>query len=266
MSNDIMDFLTDPATATEGFHGILYGESGCGKTSTLDDDKFKVCDFDLEGGTSVLQGAPNVKRFDIPEIARVKGITRYEVLVELGKAIDAGKMSQFDMVAIDSLTAFEDAVKEYVALKYAPNRKREIQTKFGAMADWGDLKDLIVKTLRWFHSFTKRGDNSIHVLWLAHVGKEKDDITQQVTRALVQLQGSTTPDVVMSVVDGFFYMYNKSVPQDNGEPIIERGIITKPLGIFSAKARQPKRMNPLPAKIVAPVWSDIFHQLGYDRK
>lgn len=263
---DITQFVTEPAKANEAFHGILYGESGCGKTSTLDDDNLKVLLVDMEGGTAVLSEAPNVKRLDVPEIARKTGKTRYEVVLEIGKGIDAGKFLEFDLIAMDSGTAFEDIVKEYIAIKYAPNRRREIEGKFGAQADWGDLKDLTVKTLRWFHTFTKRGDKSQHILWLYHVAKETDEDTKKLIRTKIALQGATTADVVMSVVDGFFYMYNKDVKDEaSGEIKVERGIMTKG-AVFAAKARQSKRRDPLPAKIVAPVWSEIFETLGYSRK
>lgn len=262
---DIMDFVTDPAEANEAFHGLLYGESGTGKTSTLDEDNMKVLVIDLEGGTAVLQGAPNVKRIDVPQAALKTKKLRMEVFMEIGKAIEQGKFLEFDMIAIDSLTVFEDMVKEFVALKYAPNRRREIQEKFGAQADWGDLKDIIVRNLRWFHSFTKRGDNSQHVMWLAHVSKEVDEDSRKLIRTKVQLQGSTTADVVMSVVDGYFYMYNANKKTDSGAIDVERGILTKG-AVYAAKARQSKRQDALSDKIVSPVWSDIFSKLGYSRK
>lgn len=265
---DIMSFATKPAEAVEAFHGILYGDSGTGKTSTLDDPDFKVAHFDLEGGSSVLQGAPNIVRWDIPEIAKKTGKHEYEVLNELGAAIRSGMFKDFDMVGIDSLTRYQEVVKDYVATKFAPNRKREIIGKFGAQSDWGDLMDLMTRTFRAFHTLTKRGKDSIHIMWIAHVGKEFDEVTNAVVRTKVALQGSQTPDIVMSVVDGFFYMYNRPVldaeKKATGE--IERGITTRTMGVFSAKARQSKRMEALPVRIVSPVWSEIFAKLGYVRK
>lgn len=250
--------ILKPAKANEGFHGILYGEPKVGKTSTLDDPNYKVLILDLEGGSAVLSEAENVDRIPVDS---------YETVIEVGKAIQDGKLMGYDLIAIDSLSRFEDLVKEYVATKYAPSRRREITNKFGAQADWGDLKDLITKTVKWFHSFTKRGDNSVHILWIAHVAKQVDELTKQVTATKVQLQGSTTAEVVMSIVDGLFYMYNKAVTAEDGKHIeVERGILTKQAGVFVAGTRQSKKRDPLPAKIVNPVWSEIFATLGYDRK
>lgn len=266
---DVMDFMTEPAKAVEGFHGILYGEPGCGKTSTLDDPIFKVAHFDLEGGSAVLQGAENVRRWDIPAMAAVMNKHEYEVINDLGVAIRAGKFKYFDMVALDSLTRYQEIAKDFIATKYVPNRSREIKGRFGAQSDWGDLQQLIVGTLRAFHSLTKRGKDSIHVLWLAHVGKEEQQVTETVkklVRTKVQLQGSTTPDTVMSIVDGYFYMYNKELKDDKGKTVgTERGIMTDVAGAYQAKARQSKRKEPLPRVIVSPVWSDIFDRLGYTR-
>jgi hypothetical protein len=250
--------IVKPSETSEGIDVILYGPPKVGKTSTLDDENFKVLIIDLEGGSAVLSEATNVDRIPVND---------YETLIEVFKAIENGDLIGYDLYATDSLTQFEVLVKDYVARKYAPNRKREIQGKFGAMADWGDLRDLITKTVKWIHGLTKRGDNSIHHMWIAHVVEEKDEITKQITRTKIAIQGGNTADVVMSIVDAVFYMYNKSIPSEDGKSVeIERGILTKPAGYFVANARQSKKRDPLPAKIVSPVWSEIFEQLGYVRK
>ncbi len=135
--------IKKPSSNAEGFHGILYGEPGTGKTSTADDPEFKTLLLDLEGGSSVLSEATNT---DIIEI------NTWEDLVEAGKSIKQGFFETssgkvpctYDMIFIDSITRLQDLCKEYVVRVVAPNRRREIQTKFGAMADWGDLKDLVV--------------------------------------------------------------------------------------------------------------------------
>lgn len=248
--------IVKPTQAVEGFHGILYGNPKTGKTSTLDDPKFKVLLLDLEGGSAVLSEADKVDR--IP-------ITDYEQFIEVMKAIDSGELTGYDLYAVDSITQFEELVKTYVATTYAPKRAREIQGKFGAMADWGDLKALITKTVKWVHGLTKRGDKSVHILWIAHVAETKDDITKQVVATKVQLQGGNTSEVVMSIVDGVFYMYNKSIQNEDGSVDIERGILTKQVNAFVAGARQSKKRDPLPTKLVSPVWSDIFDKLGYTK-
>jgi hypothetical protein len=264
---NITDFLTKPAEAVEGFHGILYGYPKTGKTSTLDDPRFKVLLIDMEGGSAVLSEAENVTRIDIRHMAAQLGITEYEAFLRVMKAVESGELTGYDLYASDSITQFEDFVKEYVAKKYAPNRKREIEGKFGAMADWGDLKDLLTKTVKWIHGLTKRGEKSIHFLWIAHVAETKDSITNQTVATKIQLQGSNTADIVMSVVDGIFYMYNTSKPSEDGKSVeIERGVITKTMGAYVAGVRQSKKRDPLPARIPNPVWSEIFEQLGYVRK
>lgn len=249
--------VTKPTQAVEGFHGILYGNPKTGKTSTLDDPKFKVLLLDLEGGSAVLSEADKVDRI---------AVDSYEQLIEVLKAVDDGQLAGYDLYAIDSLTKFEELLKEYIATVYAPKRSREIQGKFGAMADWGDLKQLIVKTVGWVHNMTKRNEKSIHVLWIAHVAEVKDEITKALISTKIQLQGGATSEVVASVVDGLFYMYNKSIQHENGAIDIERGILTKPVGAYLANARQSKKRDPLPAKIVSPVWSQIFEQLGYTKQ
>lgn len=270
MAFDVMNFATEPAKAVEGFHGILYGEPGCGKTSTMDDPIFKVAHIDLEGGSTVLRGAENVIRWDVPQIATKAGKHEFEIVQELGAAIRANKFQGFDMVSIDSLTRWQEVVKDYVATVYVPNRAREIKNRFGAQSDWGDLANLIVGTFRAFHSLTKRGKDSIHIMWLAHVGKQEQQVTEsmkKLVRTYVQLQGSSTPDTIMSIVDGYFYMFSREGKDASGKPngVTERGIMTDVAGAYQAKARISKRKEPLPRIIMNPVWSDIFDRLGYQR-
>lgn len=266
---DFESLVTSPAEAKEGCHAILYGKPKTGKTSTFDDPKFKVLLIDLEGSTSVLQGAPNVKRLDIPTIAKRTGLLQFEVLIDLVKSIEQGKLKGYDLYGLDSITQFETVVKEYIVKKYAPNRRREIEGKFGAMADWGDLKDLITQFVKRVHGLTKRGSESIHWIWTAHVAEEKDDITEKTIATKIQLQGRNTAEVVMSIVDAIFYMYNRSVEiEENGKKQneVERYIFTQQIGVYVAGVRQSKRSEPLPAMIKDPIWSDIFERLGYTKQ
>lgn len=255
--------ITKPAQAVEGIDAILYGDPKTGKTSTLDDPKLKVLLIDLEGGSAVLSEAQNVDRI---------AVTDYETLIEIGKAIESGKLSGYDMYAVDSLTQFEALVKEYVATKYAPNRRREIQSKFGAMADWGDLRDLVTRTVKWFHGLTKCGDKSIHLVWIAHVADKKEPIPgtdqERVVGKKIALQGGNTAEIVMSIVDAVFYMYNTPALDKDKKPTgeVERGFLTRDMGMFVANARQSKKREPLPARIANPSWSDILDRLGYTKK
>ena len=252
--------IKKPSSNAEGFHGILYGEPGTGKTSTADDPELKTLLLDLEGGSSVLSEATNT---DIIEI------NTWEDLVEAGKSIKQGFFETssgkvpctYDMIFIDSITRLQDLCKEYVVRTVAPNRRREIQTKFGAMADWGDLKDLVVGLAKSFHSLTKRGEDSIHVVWIAHKDVNKDDVTGNVTSTKIQVQGGNTAEILMSIVDGVFYMFKKTDDQDKTKTLY--GLLTDTHGVFSAKIRQSKKREKLPHVIYNPVWSEILEKLGY---
>lgn len=257
------DFLTDPASEKEGFDGILYGPPKSGKTSTLDDDHLKVLLIDMEGGSSVLSHATNVKRLNIPAIHKAlqqknPTITKFEVLQGIWADIEAGKFKGFDLIASDSFTNFETIVKDYVVAKYAPKRSREIAEKFGAQSDWGDLRSLILGFVEAIHSRTKAGADSINHLWLAHSLETKNEITKQPDPTKIMLQGSTTADVVMSIVDGLFYMVTKEA---DGE--VKRGVYAQPNGNIVAATRQSKREKPLPKFIQDPKWSVILYKLGY---
>jgi hypothetical protein len=259
------------AKTGEGMHFLLYGKPKSGKTTTLGECGFKVLLADLEGGSAVLEGATNIDR--IP-------IEKWEELIELGAAvkqgyIDYGNGEKFiidhDLVVIDSISRVQDLCKEWVATVYAPNRKREIQGKFGAQSDWGDLKDKITGTVKAFHALTKRGDNSIHVGWIAHEAIQTDDVTGLPTNTKIQLQGKDTADTIMSVVDAIFYMVKSVQPDPNDEKkqVIKYGILTEQSGIFQAAVRQSKfnkEAKKLPSAIMNPHWKTIFETLGYHAK
>jgi len=157
--------ITKPAEVKEGFHGILYGKPKVGKTSTADDPKFKTLLIDMEGGSAVLSQAKNVDRI---------AVDNFKDFIEITDSVKRGYFQignekvkcDYDLYVIDSISALQELIKEYVATVYAPSRRREISSKFGAMADWGDLRDLITRTTKAWHQLTKRNDDSIHCLWI----------------------------------------------------------------------------------------------------
>lgn len=260
--------ITKPAEVKEGMHVILNGKSGTGKTSTLDDPNLKVLLIDFEGGSAVLSEAENVDRIDVIKEAEAQEVHPYKIFEEVCGALHRGELTGYDMIAIDSLGRFEDALKEHIVKVIDPTAKRKIG-EFGNqnIADYGTLKTQMTRIVKWFHGLTKKGEKSVHVLWISHVKEVRDELTKQLLDTKVAISGSDTPDIVMSIVDGFFYMYNKDLVDENGKRVgLERGILTQSAGGYTAKVRQSKKREPLPAKIVSPVWSEIFNQLGYIRR
>jgi hypothetical protein len=249
--------ITRPADVREGFHGLLYGKPKTGKTSTSDDPSFKVLIVDMEGGTAVLSDAKNVDRVAIESFDQFREFTE---MVRRGYIEKDGDLA-YDLIVIDSISRLQELIKDYVAKVYAPNRKREIAGKFGAMADWGDLRDIMLSAVKVWHGITKRGDKSLHVMWIAHEGVVKDELTEQAIATKIQLQGKDTADIVMAHVDGIFYMFNK-VDEDGN---VQRGVLTRNHGIYQAGVRQSKHSEPLEPAIYNPVWSEIFNKLGYVR-
>ena len=254
--------ITKPAEVREGFHGILYGKPKVGKTSTADDPKFKTLLIDMEGGSAVLSQAKKVDRV---------AVDKFEDFIEITESVKRGYFQigndkvkcDYDLYIIDSISALQELIKTYVATVYAPSRRREINGKFGAMADWGDLRDIITRTTKAWHQLTKRNEESIHVMWVAHEQVIKDENTEQAVGTKVQLQGKDTADIVMAHVDGIFYMFNR---QNKDTKELERGVLTQQAGIYAAGVRQSKHSTPIESVILNPVWSDIFTKLGYVRK
>lgn len=254
--------LMKPSQVREGFDGILYGSPKTGKTSTFGDCGLKVLLADLEGGSAVLDGCENVDRIPIDS---------WEDMIELGKSIRQGYFViegekipfDWDMVAIDSISRLQEICKDYIAKRHAPNRRREIKDQFGAQADWGDLRTLLTGMVKGFHSLTKAGDKSIHIMWVAHKADVKDPVVDtKIIATKVQLQGGDTADIVMSYVDGIFYMV-KGTDKESGKA--KYGIITDTMGVNVAGVRQPKKAEKLPQFIENPVWNEVFEKLGYNR-
>jgi hypothetical protein len=254
----------------EGMHSILYGDPKTGKTTTLGECGFKVLLGDAEGGSAVLEGATNITRIPLESFEDVlelgKSIRQGFILLPDGKKFD---LSSFDLIAMDSWGRIQDLCKEWVANVYAPNRKREIQGKFGALADWGDLEDQLTKLVKAFHRITKSGADSKHVMWIAHKMVEVDGSGIPVGTK-IQLQGKKTPDIIMSVVDSLFYMVKQvNVDPQTQEEKITYGILTDQMGIFTAAVRQSKfktDSKKLPKLIANPNWKKIFMTLGYKGK
>lgn len=255
----------------EGVHFILYGDPKTGKTSTLDDPNMRVLLLDLELGTSVLAGSPNV---DIVKIHSIEHLNAYMELLKAGTWINfQGKIVPLEhgLVAIDSITRLCDLVKDYVVRVVAPNRQREIKgdvepkNKFGARSDWGNYADIIIDLVKYAHNLTKRGKQSLNIGWIAHKeNKYENPLAEtQVTGTQIKMQGSGVP-VVMSVVDAIFYMTKGDIknPKTN-ETGTYYWVQTDTIGITEAGVRQAKRDERLPKKIFNPVWSDIFTKLGY---
>ena len=249
--------IKKPAKAKEGIHAILYDDPKTGKTSTLDDPNMRVLLLDIEGGSAVLSDAENV---DIVPIEKLEDLQEAAKLLKDNVFVDEeGNIVPFNygLVAIDSLTRLQDLVKDYVVRVLAPNRKREIQGKFGAQSDWRDFGIIMKDMVKFFHGLTKRGEKSINVMWIAHRENIKDDVTGGIIGTQIKMQGSSAPEI-MSVVDAIFYMVKKDT--DEG---LKFGIATRKMGIVEAGVRQSKKEERLPDIIENPVWSEIFTKLGY---
>lgn len=254
----------------EAMHSILYGDPKTGKTTTLGECGFRVLLGDAEGGSAVLEGASNIMRVPLETFEDVLefGASVRQGYIDLGNG-EKFDVTGFDLIALDSLGRIQDLCKEWIANTYAPNRKREIQGKFGALADWGDLEDQMTKLVKAFHRITKSGDKSKHVMWICHKMVEVDGSGIPITTK-VQLQGKKTPDIIMSVVDSIFYMVKQvHVDEKSGEEKITYGVLTDQMGIFNAAVRQSKfnkETKKLPKVIGNPNWKKIFTAIGYKTK
>lgn len=249
-----------PEERAEGRSIVLYGAPFVGKTTLLADPNVKVLLCDLDHNTSPLDNADNVTIFPVET---------FEDYLEFKKSVNRGYFeidgqkipcNDFDLIAIDSFTRFEELVKSYVVRVFAPNRSREIKTKFGAQSDWQDLQDIEVREVRDWQTMTR--SHGFNVMWIGHDMHVTDDLTKQVARIQLALQGKYASNRIMSAVDAVMYM--QKIEKDGK---IIRGVYTQQFGIVQADARLPvEKREKLPTFVPNPELGKLLTFLGYKKR
>jgi hypothetical protein len=232
---------------------IIYGEDHVGKTSLAADPKLNVLFANLMETSvdTVLAGCPNVTIVDLPNYGAVQEFCKF-------LSSDSKELKDYNSVFVDSYTKLQDVTKDYVANDYAPNRKREIEKRFGAIPDWGDLQDKIIGFTKFLHNnVSKNTKHPLHVFLIGHAIEDKDSNTGAI-RVSVNLQGKSAAPVCMSSVDNVFYMAKKE-----GENGTERFLLTDANGKFRAGHRTSINGEKLPLTIKNPKLSEVLEALGY---
>jgi hypothetical protein len=247
----------------KGYSAVLYGPPLVGKTSTLGlDPNFKYLLIDFDKNTTVLEGSPNVMIAScdtFQDYLDVKEAVRRGFFLINNKQVPIN----VDCIVVDSFTSMEEKIKAHVVGIFAPNRRREIASKFGAQTDWQDLQDMEIAEIRDWQAMTKRVNNPVNILWIGHDMTNTNDmgIAQSVG---IALQGKYAAPRIASAVDAVFYMFKKANPANKEE--IARFIYTQQQGIILAEARMPiARRGELPPVIRDPKWSEVFGILGYKK-
>mgnify|MGYP000971714320 CR=1 FL=1 len=244
----------------EGRSVVLYGPPFSGKTSTLQyDASVRVCIIDLDKNSSVVEDSANVTIF---------GCDTFEDYLGIKEGVRAGKYKvpggpeipmNYDLYVVDSFTRFEELIKAYIVESYAPKRKREIESKFGAQTDWQDLQDHEVREVREWQAMTRRANNPINILWIGH-DMEDPNSGDFNKRLQLRLQGKYAAPGIMGAVDAVFYMH-KAKNEKTGQ--VGFGIYTLDHNEIKAEARLPvKQRLEMPQVIWFPKWGDIYRMLG----
>lgn len=249
-----------PATkGPVGRSGVLYGPPFSGKTSTLQyDPSIRVLLIDFDKNSSVIEHCKNVD---------IIGVNKYDEYLTIKEGVETGKMvingqaipMNYDLYIFESVTRFEEIIKEWVVITYAPKRSREIKEKFGAQTDWADLQDTEIRQVRDWQSMTRRPNNPINVLWIGH------DMNAPTTdgfneKLQLRLQGKYAAPGIMSAVDAVFYMYKV---KDETSKKMGFGIYTMDAGAIQAEARLSfQKREEMPEIIWWPKWGDVYRQLG----
>lgn len=249
-----------------GYSAVLYGPPLVGKTTTLAlDPNFKVGLIDLDKNSTTVEESGNVTIFGCDDFSDYLAVKEGARAGSMKIGNQTVKMD-FDLYAIDSFTTMEERIKRYVVDKFAPNRKREIASKFGAQTDWADLQDLEIAEVRDWQAMTKRASNPINVLWIGHDNLVLDSLTGQAVATELLLQGKYAAPRIISAVDAMFYMIKQ--PDTKVKGVVHRGIYTIDQGIVRADARIAiQRRSELKSSYWDSniKWSEIFGAMGYKR-
>jgi hypothetical protein len=253
----------------EGRQVVVYGPPFVGKTTSLADPDMKVLLCDMDHNTSPLDDADNVTIYPVDDY---EGYMKFKESVMRGYfQIGSSKvpLEDYDIIAFDSFTRFEELVKSYVRRVFAPNRKREIAEKFGAQSDWQDLQDIEVQQVRDWQALTR--SKGFNVMWMGHdmALHENPNAESMVTRIQLALQGKYASSRIMSAVDAVVYFTKESRPskEDPKKPEIIRGCYTQQFGVTQADARlSVEKRQALPAFVPNPKWSKLLPYFGYKKK
>ena len=257
-----------PEVKGEGRSIVVYGPPFVGKTTSLADPDVKVLLCDMDHNTSPLDDADNVTIFPVDtfeDYLVFKESVRRGYFVINKEKIPA---EDFDIIAFDSFTRFEELIKSWVVRVFAPNRKREIATKFGAQTDWDDLQSTEVQEVRDWQAMTR--SHGFCAMWLGHDMSIRDDPNAEtrVTRIQLALQGKYASPRIMSAVDAVVYFDKRAVAskEDPKKQEIVRGVYTQQFGVTQSDVRLSidKRAK-LPAFIKEPKWSTLLPYLGYKK-
>lgn len=250
-------------TRPEGRQVVCYGAPFVGKTTSLADPDIKVLLCDMDHNTSPLDDASNVTIFPINSFEEYQ---TFKEAVHRGYfEINKKKISttDFDVIAFDSFTRFEELIKSWVPRVYAPKRSREIDTKFGAQSDWEDLQNREVQEIRDWQAMTRT--HGFCVIWLGHDMTMINDATKKAQRIQLALQGKYASPRIMSAVDAVVYMAKEEVMKDNKKTLV-RGIYTQQQGIIQADVRLTLEKRAKLAEFIPTVkWSKILPFLGWIR-
>lgn len=250
--------------ATHGSSIVMYGQPLVGKTTSLrNNPDLRVCLIDFDKNSGVVETAENIT---------IMGADSFEDLKTIYNAVEKGVLKvggdslkmDFDLYAIDSFTTLENKIKDHVVDKFAPSRRREINGRFGAQSDWGDLQDLELETVREWHALTRRSQNFINVLWIGH-DMDVMDANGLPSHIQLMLQGKYAAPRIMAMMDACFYMFKQEVsnPKDPKERRLVRGIYTLDKGKIRAEARMDMSIRSnLPQTIFNPDWGKIFDMMN----
>lgn len=257
-----------PEAKGEGRSIVVYGPPFVGKTTSLADPDVKVLLFDMDHNTSPLDDADNVTIWPVDSfedyLEGKEAVRRGYFIINKEKVA----IGDIDIVAFDSFTRFEELIKSWVVRIFAPNRKREISTKFGAQTDWDDLQSTEVQEVRDWQAMTR--SMGFCAMWLGHDMSMRDDpmAESRVTRIQLALQGKYASPRIMSAVDAVVYFDKAAIPnkEDPKKMDIVRGVYTQQHGVTQSDVRLSiEKRKALPNFIKEPKWSKILPYLGYKK-
>lgn len=221
----------------QDFAVLIYAQPGTGKTSTLKYLPGKTLVIDIDRTTNVLAGEPNI---DVVELDVRNPVEGSRTLL---KDIHDNYLSQYDNLAIDNLSEFEQAWFGQKARDSMTNAGKDMGVP--QMNDYNKFGFFLPDMIRWVNSWS--GVNKVYTAW---------ETTRQIETPGGQAYNQFIPQIREKIVTNVMGLMNLVGRMVISEKTGERGFILKPSNAIFAKNQLDNREFALQA--------DLFTKIGGD--
>lgn len=222
----------------QDFTALIYAQPGTGKTSTLKYLPGKTLVIDVDRTTNVLAGQPNIDIMMLDTREPVQGSR------DLLKYVHDNLLSDYDNIAIDNLSEFEQA--------WFGEKAKESKTGAGKdmgipqMNNYNQYTYYLPDMIRWINSWS--GVNKIYTAW---------ETTRQIDTASGQAYTQFIPQIREKIVTNVMGLMNLVGRMVISEKTKQRGFILEPSNSVYAKNQLDDRTFALQKDLFTKIGGDV---------